>query len=121
MKKTLQDVLSVLVGGICEAEMTTKWKVFFSFPKKCVSISLWKRIQLAFKKVLARICIPLAQFGKTKWAQIPDTPLMFQTEFGRWSSIPVPCSSAIKIEHEGLREEKRAGYLVGYAKMYRCS
>lgn len=46
---------------------------------------------------------------------------MFQTEFGRWSSIPVPCSSAVKLEHEGLRGEKRAGYLVGYAKMYRCS
>lgn len=36
------------------------------------------------------------------------------------SSILVPCSYAIKIESEGLREEKRAGYLVGHDKMYCC-
>ena len=30
MKKTLQDVQSVLVDGICEAEVATKWKYLFS-------------------------------------------------------------------------------------------
>ena len=54
MKKTVQ---SVLVDGICQAEVATKWNFFFL---KNVSISLLKRIQLTFKKVLARICVPLA-------------------------------------------------------------
>ena len=73
MKKTVQ---SVLVDGICQAEVATKWNFFFL---KNVSISLLKRIQLTFKKVLARICVPLAQIGKTQWAQVPDIPLMFQS------------------------------------------
>lgn len=71
MMKSLQGVQSVLIEGVREAEMTMKWKVFFSFPKKNVIPYLSGRDYSWLLKSQKEYAFFL-YIGKVKWACGPD-------------------------------------------------